>query len=26
LIDGVKLSGSITFLTEAKEADVVVSL
>ncbi|QIW24256.1 peroxiredoxin [Sulfolobus sp. S-194] len=26
LIDGVKLSGSITFLTEAKEADVVISL
>ncbi|MCG2909721.1 MAG: DsrE/DsrF/DrsH-like family protein [Sulfolobaceae archaeon] len=26
LIDGVKLSGSITFLTEAKESDVVVSL
>jgi len=26
LLDGVKLSGSITFLTEAKEADVVISL
>lgn len=26
LVEGVKLSGSITFLTEAREADVVVSL
>ena len=26
LIEGVKLSGSITFLTEAREADVVISL
>ena len=26
LLDGVKLAGSITFLTEAKGADVVVSL
>ena len=26
LVEGVKLSGSITFLTEAREADVVISL